>query len=146
MNSMIAINVQPEAKTATNVALKDTTARCAENQNKFHLRLEILIYRQASAPTNTKDLHSFFCSVTWSSRFMKNFCTMAEPLWRLTKNGVKWQWGEIEQRAFEDIKQAISTKCIGFFKKDWDTSLMQARLDLEQCSIKSTHIIQKNDK
>ncbi|RNA02181.1 hypothetical protein BpHYR1_014458 [Brachionus plicatilis] len=45
---------------------------------------------RASAPTNTKYLHSFLCSVTWSSRFMRNLCTMAEPLWTLTKSGIKW--------------------------------------------------------
>ncbi len=69
--------------------------------------------RAASAPTNSKDLHSFLCSITWSSRFMKDVCTTAEPLWRLTKSGVKWQWGEAEQ--------AASTKCVGYFNKDWCT-------------------------
>jgi hypothetical protein len=38
---------------------------------------------------------------------------LGEPLWRLTKNGVLWQWTETEQNAFDAIKELTSTQCMG---------------------------------
>ena len=32
--------------------------------------------------------------------------------------------GEIEQNAFDAIKELISTKCMGYFRKDWETELI----------------------
>ena len=45
------------------------------------------ILREAPAPVNAKELRSFLCSMLWSSRFIKNACITAEPLWRLTRAG-----------------------------------------------------------
>ena len=39
---------------------------------------------------------------------MKDVCTIAEPLWKLTRSGVTWQWGHVEQNAFVTLKEAIS--------------------------------------
>jgi hypothetical protein len=58
----------------------------------------------------------------WDS-LMRDVCTVSEPLWRLTKNGVPWQWTEAEQNAFDAIKKLNSTKCMGYFRKDWETEL-----------------------
>ena len=33
-----------------------------------------------TVPTNVKDLRSFLCTVLYSSRFMKDVCTISEPL------------------------------------------------------------------
>ena len=37
--------------------------------------------REAPIPNNAKELHSFLCSMVWSSRFVKNASMVAEPLW-----------------------------------------------------------------
>ena len=79
--------------------------------------------KNANAPMNAKELHSFLCTVMWSGRFMKNVCSVAEPLWKLTKKGAQWQWTDIEQEAFEQLKNLISTKCMAYFNKDWTTEL-----------------------
>ena len=79
--------------------------------------------QEAPAPEDAKALRSFLCSITWSSRFMRNICTIAEPLWRLTKTGAVWKWEDEECAAFEAVKRAISTDCVGYFKKDWSTVL-----------------------
>ena len=34
----------------------------------------------APPPEDAKALRSFLCSITWSSRFMPDICTIAEPL------------------------------------------------------------------
>ena len=46
---------------------------------------------------------------------MKDICTISEPLWKLTKNGMAWQWTTTEQNAFKALKDTISTKCMGCF-------------------------------
>ena len=45
-------------------------------------------------------------------------------VWRLTKNGMAWHWTTTEQNAFQALKDAISTKCMGYFRKDWETELV----------------------
>jgi hypothetical protein len=69
--------------------------------------------KETSAPLDAKALHSFLCTVLYSARFMQDICTIAEPLWRLTKKDIKWKWEETEEKAFRDLKEAISTKCMG---------------------------------
>ena len=54
---------------------------------------------------------------------MKDVCTTSEPLWRLCKGGIPWRWTDVEQHAFDSLKEAISTKCVSYFRKDWDTEL-----------------------
>ena len=54
---------------------------------------------------------------------MKDVCTVAEPLWRLTKKGAQWQWSDAEQEAFEKLKNLISTQCMSYFNKEWTTEL-----------------------
>ena len=80
--------------------------------------------REAEIPTDAKALHSFLCTVLWSARFMKDVCTVAEPLWRLTKKDVPWEWGEKEQKAFDALKNLITAKCMSYFRKDWETELI----------------------
>ena len=80
--------------------------------------------KECAAPTDAKSLRSFLCTVLWSARFMKDVNTIADPLWRLCKTGVPWQWTETEQAAFEAVKELISTKCMGYFRKDWITELV----------------------
>ena len=54
--------------------------------------------KECETPTDVKLLRSFLCSVLWSARFMKDVNSIADPLWRLCKNGVPWQ---VEETAFQ---------------------------------------------
>ena len=78
---------------------------------------------EVSAPANLKELHSFLCSITWSSRFIKDLCTISEPLWKLTKANVKWKWEKVEQEAFDKLKLAITMDCASYFNIGWETVL-----------------------
>ena len=42
---------------------------------------------------------------------------------KLTKTGVEWKSGAEEQAAFDALKQAITTKCVGYFNKEWKSIL-----------------------
>ncbi len=50
-------------------------------------------------------------------------CTTAEPLWKLTRETTEWTLGHPEQKAFKDLKEAISTKCVAYFNISWDTEI-----------------------
>jgi hypothetical protein len=84
--------------------------------------------REASPPTNAKDLRSFLGSVGFCSRFMGelnvDLSTVAEPLWRLTKNDAPWRWTEEEENAFERVKDLLSSRRMAFFDRNWHTELV----------------------
>lgn len=77
--------------------------------------------REAKPPRNPKELHSFLSMAQYSTRFIRDFATITEPLWKMTKKEVKWTWSAKEDRAFRELKHAISTKAMGFFNKNWIT-------------------------
>ena len=35
-----------------------------------------------------------------------------------------WQWTKVEKGAFESLKELISTRCMGYFRVDWETELI----------------------
>ena len=80
-------------------------------------------FKNAQHPEVAKALRSFLSSLTWSSRFMFNICTTAEPIWKLTKTEVELKWGAEEQAAFDALKRAMTTKCVGYFNKEWQSIL-----------------------
>lgn len=59
------------------------------------------------APTNLHDLRSFIGLASYYRRFVRNFASIASPLHRLMRNDVKYEWGEQQQTAFNQLKQAL---------------------------------------
>lgn len=59
------------------------------------------------APTNVSSLRSFLGQVQFYNKFLPRLSTTLEPLYRLTKKDVKWQWASAEQTAFQQIKEAL---------------------------------------
>ena len=51
--------------------------------------------KDASRPTTPSEVRSFLGLVGFSSRFIPDFATIAEPLRALTRNGVKFEWTEV---------------------------------------------------
>ena len=80
--------------------------------------------REATPPGNVKELRSLLGMIQFSARFIQELADITEPLWRLTKDGVEWAWKDDQQRAFEALKQAISDKCLAFFRRDWTTEVV----------------------
>ena len=77
--------------------------------------------REATPPGNVKELRSLLGMVQFSARFIKELAHITEPLWRLTKDGVKWTWDQEQQHAFEALKRAITDKCLAFYNREWKT-------------------------
>ena len=54
--------------------------------------------KDASRPTTPSEVRSFLGLSVFSSRFIPDFATIAEPLRALTRNGVKFEWTEVQEK------------------------------------------------
>ena len=78
--------------------------------------------RETKRPTNVAELRSFLGLITFSSRFLPNFATTAEPLRTLTRQDTKWKWGKEENEAFEALKRQLAeASMMAFYDKNAPT-------------------------
>ena len=75
-----------------------------KNQDKIEAVLN------APRPTNVKELQSFIGLVTYYHKFLPNIASQLQPLYDLTKQDVKFEWGKKQQAAFERAKAEIASE------------------------------------
>ena len=68
---------------------------------------KLKVLKEWNKPQNVRDVRSFLGFANYYRRFVYNFAEVAHPLTELTKKGVAWQWGPMEQRAFQLLKQRL---------------------------------------
>lgn len=61
------------------------------------------------APTNVVQVQSFLGLANFYRRFVKGYATIANPLHALTRKDHQFHWGETEQKAFDTLKQALTS-------------------------------------
>ncbi len=62
-----------------------------------------------SEPTNTSEMRRFMGMINHLGKFLPNLAEKTQPLRDLLQKKNMWAWGEPQQRAFENIKQDLST-------------------------------------
>jgi len=68
-------------------------------------------------PTNKKGIQEFIGFCNFYRRFIEGFSRTAKPLYDRTKKDVKWEWGDKEQAAFDELRQKLcSTPVLTYFK------------------------------
>ena len=65
--------------------------------------MKVEAIKQDEPPRNAKELNSFLCTVQYNARFMESYVLRA-----LVRADV-FKWGEKHQKAFEALKNALST-------------------------------------
>jgi len=60
-------------------------------------------------PENRTDVQAFIGFVNFYHRFIRDFSTIARPLFDLTCSDRAWNWDAKEQEAFEGLKIAVTT-------------------------------------
>jgi hypothetical protein len=64
---------------------------------------------QFPPPKNLRAVRRFLGMAGFYANFVKDFSKLAEPLHVLKRKNASFVWGEPQQKAFEQLKQAIST-------------------------------------
>nr|GFA51509.1 putative reverse transcriptase domain-containing protein [Tanacetum cinerariifolium] len=60
-----------------------------------------------SSPKTPTEIHQFFSLAGYYRRFIEGFSKIAKPMTKLTQKGIKFDWGEKEENAFQLIKQKL---------------------------------------
>ncbi|CAM8901825.1 unnamed protein product [Rhodiola kirilowii] len=60
-------------------------------------------------PKTVFEIRSFLGLAGYYRRFIENFARLANPLTRLTRKGVKFEWDEVCEKAFEELKIKLTT-------------------------------------
>ena len=63
-------------------------------------------------PESIAELRTLLGVVTFYHKFIPNFATVCEPLYQLTKKGVKWNWSEDCTRAVKQLKGLLSSDVV----------------------------------
>ena len=70
---------------------------------------KVKAFRDWSIPKSTAEVRSFLGLAGYYRRFVQNFCRIVEPLTKLTRKAVKYEWAEACQSAFEELKNRLKT-------------------------------------
>ncbi|KAA0709172.1 hypothetical protein E1301_Tti017617 [Triplophysa tibetana] len=80
---------------------------------------------EAREPQNVSEVRSFLGLVSYSSRFIPQFATLAEPLRRLTRKDSEFVFGTEQKSAFEALKQELGRAgTLAYFDKDAPTRVV----------------------
>jgi transposase InsO family protein len=58
-------------------------------------------------PKSVKDIRKFLGAAGWYRKFVHMYSDLVEPLVALLRKGTKFKWGEAQETAFRDIKEAM---------------------------------------
>lgn len=59
-------------------------------------------------PTNLKELRRFLGMSSWYRRFIPHYATLASPLNKLLSKKQRWQWTNLQQDAFEKLRNCLT--------------------------------------
>jgi Reverse transcriptase (RNA-dependent DNA polymerase) len=60
-----------------------------------------------SRPKNVSEIRSFLGMAGYYRRFVHGFLQLARPLTTLLHKGVKFEWGEKQERSFQELKDRL---------------------------------------
>ena len=80
---------------------------------------------EAREPESVSEVRSFLGLVNYSGRFIPDLATLSEPLRRLTKKDVEFQWGPEQAAAFQKLKNELArAEILGYYDKDAETHVI----------------------
>ena len=70
---------------------------------------KIVVIDRLSAPTNAKDIAKLLGHVSWYLELIPGYAKIALPITKLLRNDVKFEWTEVYQQAFDELRGRLST-------------------------------------
>jgi transposase InsO family protein len=68
--------------------------------------------RRYPAPKNVKEIRAFLGLSGFYRKLVRDFASIAKPLTELTKKDVPFNWGQDQQKAFEQLKDALCSDSV----------------------------------
>ena len=66
----------------------------------------------APTPNDVTQLKSYLGLITYYGKFLPNLSTTLAPLYQLLKKSTPWKWAEVEEKAFQESKDALSSSSV----------------------------------
>lgn len=86
---------------------------------------KVTAIQEASDLQDPTEVRSLLGMANYCSRFIKDFASISAPLLELTRNDTPWHWGPEDARAFQTIKDRLTTKTVmSYFDPGKDTELV----------------------
>jgi len=83
------------------------------SENKVEMDpIKVARVHEWPTPENRTDVQAFIGFVNFYHRFIRDFSTIARPLFDLTHSDKAWNWDVKEQKAFECLKMAVTTTLV----------------------------------
>ena len=60
-------------------------------------------------PKSVFEIRSFLGLTGYYRRFIEDFSRLAAPMTRLTRNGVKFEWDDLCEKAFQELKRRLTS-------------------------------------
>lgn len=64
----------------------------------------VMEIEKITSPRTVRQLRSFIGLITYYSRFYRNFAIRLQPFYDLLKKNNKWQWKDVHEKLFQEIK------------------------------------------
>jgi transposase InsO family protein len=86
---------------------------------------KVAAIKEASEPETVAEVRSFLGLVQYSAKFIANYAQIAEPLRKLTRKNVKFEWGIEQKQAFAKLKEEIThSGTLAYFRQDCKTRIV----------------------
>ncbi len=79
--------------------------------------------KEAKPPKNHNELRSFLGLANYVSMHIKDYATLAAPLWTLANKKVRYHWSNEHQKALDEIKNNLTNEAMVYFDPKWETEL-----------------------
>ena len=63
-------------------------------------------------PRNVKDVQKFLGLANYYRQFVKDFTRVAKPLHEMMRKDVKWNWEEMQQKTFQELKERLMIELV----------------------------------
>ena len=83
-------------------------------------------FSNTKQPTTVNEVRSLLGTANYSSKFIKNYATITEPLRQLTRKNTRFTWTSTHQAAYETLKHALMSSSFLYSKKNISPGRCQA--------------------